>query len=496
MTTGIDIAIDSRLADPTLLKQAAYIDGEWIPAPARDGLVVTNPSTGATLAVLPAMGTAETKDAIEAAERALGPWRSRSAIERSRILRRWADLIRENADDIAIIESAEQGKPVGEARDEVVYSASFLDWFAEEGRRVYGDVIPSNSADARIIVIKQPVGVTGGITPWNLPAAMITRKVAPALAAGCTIVFKPAEQTPLTALALMALGERAGVPAGVVNMVTTLDPPAVGLELTTNQTVRKLSFTGSTEVGKILMRQASGNIQKLSLELGGNSPFIVFDDADIDKAIDGVVSAKFRNGGQICTGANRVFVQEGVKDAFTEALVRRAAAVKVGDGFTAGTEMGPLIDEAGVAKVERHVADIVDKGGRVLTGGHRHELGRTFYEPTVISDLPRDSLPWYEETFGPVASIATFADEDDVIDLANDTEYGLVAYVYTHDVGRVFRVSEALETGMVAINTGRVSNEMAPFGGIKQSGLGREGSKYGIDDWLELKYINLAGLSR
>lgn len=491
--THADTSLESRLADVGLLRREALIDGEWI---AGDGLAVLNPSTGAELADLPDLGAVATRDAIEAARRALGPWRALSATERSGILRRWADLVRENADDIAAILTAEQGKPLPEAHGEVVYSASFLDWFAEEGRRVYGDVIPSNASDARIIVLKQPVGVTAGITPWNLPAAMITRKVAPALAAGCTIVVKPAEQTPLTALALAELGQRAGLPAGVLNMVTTTRAPEVGIELTTNPTVRKLSFTGSTEVGRILMRQASASVQKLSLELGGNSPFVVFDDADIDQAVEGVVSAKYRNGGQICTAANRIFVQENVSERFTEALRRRASRVAVGDGFAPGTEMGPLIDEAGLEKVERHVADLVDKGGRVLTGGHRHELGRTFYEPTVVASLGRDALPWREETFGPVAAIATFTDEDEVLELANATEYGLVAYLYTHDLGRTWRVAEALETGMVAVNTGRVSNEMAPFGGIKQSGLGREGSKYGIDDWLELKYINLAGLSR
>jgi succinate-semialdehyde dehydrogenase / glutarate-semialdehyde dehydrogenase len=491
--TRLDSALGSRLSDPSLFEAAALIGGEWI---AGDGLTVVNPSTGETLTDLPDLDAAATRDAIEAARRALGPWRALAAVERSRILRRWADLIRDNADDIATILTSEQGKPFPEAHGEVVYSASFLDWFAEEGRRIYGDVIPSHTADARIIVIKQPIGVTAGITPWNLPAAMITRKVAPALAAGCTIVVKPAEQTPLTALALASLGQRAGLPAGVLNVITTNRAPEVGVELTTNPIVRKLSFTGSTDVGRILMRQASQNIQKLSLELGGNSPFIVFDDADIDQAVEGVVSAKYRNGGQICTAANRIFVQEGVSEAFSEALRRRAASVTVGDGFAPGTEMGPLIDSAGLDKVERHVADLVDQGGRVLVGGRRHELGRTFYEPTVVTGLGRTSLPWREETFGPIAAIATFTDEDEVVELANDTEFGLVAYLYTRELGRTWRMSEALESGMVAVNTGRVSNEMAPFGGIKQSGLGREGSKYGIDDWLELKYINLAGLSR
>jgi len=491
-----DTTLDARLRDPSLLRRGALIDGNWIPTNGDDGFEVRNPSTGEVLAVLPSMETAATRDAVSAAQRALGPWRARSPLERSQLLRRWADLVRDNADDIATILTAEQGKPFAEARGEVVFSASFLDWFAEEGRRLYGDVIPSHTADARIIVIRQPIGVTAGITPWNLPAAMITRKVGPALAAGCTIVVKPAQQTPLTALVLAELAQRAGIPAGVLNVVPSARAAAVGLELTTNPVVRKLSFTGSTEVGRLLMSQASATIQKLSLELGGNSPFIVFDDADIDQAVEGVVSAKYRNGGQICTAANRILVQEGISAEFTEALRRRAAAVRVGDGFAEGTEMGPLIDEAGVTKVERHVADLLDHGGTVLTGGARHELGRTFYQPTVVTGLDRDTLPWREETFGPIAAISTFGDEDEVVELANDTEFGLVSYLYTHDVGRVWRVSEALESGMVAVNTGRVSNEMAPFGGIKQSGLGREGSKYGIDDWVELKYINLAGLSR
>jgi len=496
MPNTTDASVLARLRDPSLLRQAALIDGEWIGAGAGDAFPVVNPSTGETLALLPDLGADQAREAIDAANRALPEWRARSAVDRSELLRRWAQLIREHADDIGAIETAEQGKPFLEARDEVVYSAAFLDWFAEEGRRVYGDVIPSNTPDARIIVIKQPVGVTAGITPWNLPAAMITRKVAPALAAGCTIVVKPAEETPLTALALAVLAERAGIPAGVVNMVTSNKAPEVGLELTTNPVVRKLSFTGSTEVGKILMRQAASHLQKLSLELGGNSPFIVFDDGDIDRAIEGIVSSKFRNGGQICTGANRIFVQRGAREPFLEALRRRTEQVKVGDGFDPDSEMGPLINEAGVQKVERHVADLVDHGGRVLAGGRRHALGRTFYEPTIIDGLDRDTLPWREETFGPIAAIATFDDEDEVVPLANATEYGLVAYVYTRDAGRIFRVSEALETGMVAVNTGRVSNEMAPFGGIKESGMGREGSKYGIDDWLNLKYVNLAGLSR
>ncbi|MRH28759.1 aldehyde dehydrogenase family protein [Microbacterium sp. SYP-A9085] len=484
-----------RLRDRDLLRDAAFVNGQWIGAAST--FEVRDPATGDPLAVLPSLGAEDARQAIAQAKAALPAWRALSALERSRILRHWADLVRENADDLATILTSEQGKPWGEARGEVVYSAQFLDWFAEEGRRVDGSVIPSHTPDARIIVIKQPIGVAAGITPWNLPAAMITRKAAPALAAGCTIVMKPAEQTPLTALALTRLAERAGVPAGVLNMVTSGDAVPIGAEFTGNPTVRKLSFTGSTEVGKILMQQAAANIQKLSLELGGNSPFIVFDDADIAQAVEGVVSAKFRNAGQICTGANRVLVQRGILEEFSAALRARAERVRVGNGFEQGVEMGPLIDQAGLEKVERHVADLVDQGGRVLTGARRSPLGHTFYEPTVIADVGTGTLPWQdEETFGPVASLTPFDDEDEAIEMANATEYGLVAYVYTHDVGRVWRVSEGIETGMVAINSGRVSNEQAPFGGWKQSGLGREGSSYGIDDWLELKYINLAGLSR
>jgi succinate-semialdehyde dehydrogenase/glutarate-semialdehyde dehydrogenase len=496
--TTVTPALTDRLRDRELLRFGAFVGGEWIAAGNGAGFPVLDPATGEVLAELPRMGTADVRAAIVDSRAALQGWRAASALERSQVLRRWADLIRTHADDLATILTAEQGKPVGEARGEVVYSASFLDWFAEEGRRIDGEIIPSHSQDVRILVLRQPVGVTAGITPWNLPAAMITRKAGPALAAGCTIVLKPAEQTPLTALALALLAQRAGLPAGVLNVVTgdAADAPAIGLELTSNPTVRKISFTGSTEVGKLLMRQAAENVQKVSLELGGNSPFVVFDDADVDSAVEGIVSAKYRNAGQICTAANRILVQEGIAAEFTEALRRRASAVRVGHGFAPGVEMGPLIDAQGLDKVERHVADLVDRGARVLTGGRRHELGRTFYEPTVVTGLTADMLTWSEELFGPVAAITTFGDEEEAIARANDTAYGLVGYVYTHDVGRIFRVSEALETGMVAVNTGRVSNEMAPFGGIKQSGLGREGSKHGIDDWVELKYVNLAGLGR
>jgi len=492
-----DIPLAERLADRELLRSAAFVGGQWVVA-SSGSFAVTDPATGAPVAVLPAMGAAQTRQAVESARAALPAWRALSALDRSRILRRWADLIRDNADDIAKILTAEQGKPVDEARGEVVYSAAFLDWFAEEGRRAYGDIIPSHSPDVRVLVLKQPVGVTAGITPWNLPAAMITRKAAPALAAGNTMVLKPAEQTPLTALALGLLAERAGLPAGVLSIVTAAaaEAPSIGVELTANRDVRKISFTGSTEVGKLLMRQAAGRLQKVSLELGGNSPFIIFDDADLEQAVSGIVSAKFRNAGQICTAANRILLQRGIAADFTELLRARAERVTVGHGFDPGVEMGPLIDTQGLDKVERHVADLVDHGAKVLTGGRRHALGGTFYQPTVISGIGAESVAWREETFGPVAALTVFDEEDEAVALANDTDYGLVSYIYTNDLGRTWRVSEALEAGMVAVNTGRVSNEQAPFGGIKESGLGREGSMYGLDDWLELKYINLAGLSR
>jgi succinate-semialdehyde dehydrogenase/glutarate-semialdehyde dehydrogenase len=488
--------ITTRLADPGLLRTDAYVNGEWVATGTR--FAVTDPATGDHLADVPRMGRTETAHAIDCARRALPGWRSRSAGDRSQVLRRWAALIREHADDVAAILTSEQGKPVGESRGEVVYAAAFLEWFAEEGRRVYGDVIPSTNAAERIVVLKQPIGVVAGITPWNLPAVMITRKAAPALAAGCTLVLKPAEQTPLTALALCELADRAGVPAGVLNVVTGAaeDAPEIGRELTGNPEVRKVSFTGSTEVGKLLMRQASDGIKKVSLELGGNAAFIVYDDADPDLAVEGIVSAKFRNAGQICTAANRILVQDGIRERFTEALVRRSLSVKVGSGFEPDVEMGPLIDHNGLAKVEKHLADLVDRGGEVLAGGGAHERGGTFFTPTVVSGLSADALAWHEETFGPIAAVTGFADEDEAIAMANDSEYGLVSYVYGNHLGRIWRTAEAIETGMVAVNTGRVSNEMAPFGGIKESGIGREGSRYGLDEWLELKYVNIAGLGR
>jgi succinate-semialdehyde dehydrogenase / glutarate-semialdehyde dehydrogenase len=490
--------LNETLADPSLLRDRGRIGGEWVRAVTGATYDVLDPATEEVVATLPRMGAPDTRAAIEAAAAALPGWRSMLAISRSRILRRWADLVREHAGDIGSIETAEQGKPVPEARDEVTYSAGFLDWFAEEGRRVYGDVIPSTSADTRIVVLKQPVGVTAGITPWNLPAAMVTRKVAPALAAGNTMVLKPAPFTPLTALAIAELGIRAGLPDGVLNVVVgdVADAAAIGGELTSNRTVRKIGFTGSTAVGKLLLEQSANQVKRVSLELGGNSPFIVFDDADIKTAVDSLMASKFRNAGQLCTAANRLLVQRGILGDFVAAAAERVSRLVVGHGFDAGTEIGPLINAAGLAKVERHLSDLLDRGGKVVIGGHRHELGHTFFEPTVVTGLDPAAVMWHEETFGPVAGIIAFGDEQEAIDLANDTDYGLVAFVFTRDLGRTWRVSEALETGMVAVNTGRVSGEMAPFGGVKESGLGREGSKYGLEDWLDIKYVNVGGLAR
>jgi succinate-semialdehyde dehydrogenase / glutarate-semialdehyde dehydrogenase len=489
--------LTERLADPSLLRGAGCIGGEWVSAISGATYDVLDPATDEVVATLPRMVEADTRAAIEAAAAALPGWRSMLASARSRILRRWADLVREHAADIGSIETAEQGKPVTEAKDEVVYSAGFLDWFAEEGRRVYGDVIPSTSADTRIVVLKQPVGVTAGITPWNLPAAMVTRKVAPALAAGNTMVLKPAPFTPLTALAIAELGIRAGLPPGVLNVVVgdVADAAAIGAELTSNRTVRKIGFTGSTTVGKLLLAQSAPQVKRVSLELGGNSPFIVFDDADITTAVDSLMASKFRNAGQLCTAANRLLVQTGILDDFVAAAAERAGRLVVGHGFDDGTDIGPLISPAGLAKVERHVGDLLDRGGKVVVGGHRHDLGHTFFEPTVVTGLDPAAVMWREETFGPVAGIIPFGDEQEAIDLANDTDYGLVGFVFTRDLGRTWRVSEALETGMVAVNTGRVSGEMAPFGGVKESGLGREGSKYGLEDWLEIKYLNIGGIN-
>ena len=481
------------LNDPKLFHDQCYVDGAWVEADSRKRFEVDNPATGAILGSVPDMSTAETRRAIEAAERALPAWRALTAKERSRIVRKWHDLIVANADDLAQILTAEQGKPLAEAKGEILYGASFVEWFAEEAKRVYGDVIPTPSNDRRIITIKQPIGVVAAITPWNFPNAMITRKVAPGLAVGCTFVLKPAEQTPFSALALAELAERAGVPRGVLNIVTG-DAPSIGKEMCANPTVRKVTFTGSTEVGRILMRQSADTVKKLSLELGGNAPFIVFDDADLDAAAEGALASKYRNAGQTCVCANRIYVQDKVYDAFAAKLAEKVKAFKVGVGTESGVTIGPLIDEQGLAKVEDHVADAVGKGAKVILGGKRHALGGRFFEPTLLTEVTPEMKVSREETFGPVAPLYRFKTDEDAVRLANDSEFGLAAYFYARDVGRIFRVAEAIESGMVGINVGILANEVAPFGGVKQSGLGREGSKYGIDDFLEIKYLCLGGM--
>ena len=481
------------LKDPALFRDRCYVDGAWLEADSGKRFAVDNPGDGSLVGTVPDMGAAETRRAIEAASRALPAWRALPAKERSRIVRKWYDLIMANADDLALILTTEQGKPLAEAKGEIVYGASFVEWFAEEGKRIYGDTIPSPTNDRRLIVLKQPIGVCAAITPWNFPNAMITRKMAPGLAVGCTFVLKPAEQTPFSALALAELAERAGFPKGVINIVTG-DAPAIGKELCASPIVKKVTFTGSTEVGRILMRQSADTIKKMSLELGGNAPFIVFDDADLDAAADGAMASKYRNAGQTCVCANRIYVQDGVYDAFAAKLAERLKGLKVGKGTDAGVNVGPLIDEQGLAKVEEHVADAVAKGAKVMAGGKRSALGGRFYEPTLLTGVTNDMKVSREETFGPVAPLFRFKDEAEAIALANATEFGLASYFYARDVGRVFRVAEAIESGMVGVNTGIISNEVAPFGGVKQSGLGREGSKYGVEDFLEIKYVCLAGI--
>ena len=483
-----------KLNDQSLLKSAAYIDGAWVGSDTGTTFDVLNPATGDILAKLPDLGADATKAAIVAAETAFKIWRTKMPKERSAILRRWFQMIMDAQEDLAQILTAEMGKPLAEARGEIAYGASFIEWFAEEGKRVYGDVIPSPQADRRILVVKQPIGVVAAITPWNFPNAMITRKVAPALAVGCTVVIKPAAETPLSALALAELGERAGIPKGVINVVVGKNARAIGGELCANQTVRKLTFTGSTEVGRVLMRQCADDIKKVSLELGGNAPFIVFDDADLDAAVDGAMASKYRNSGQTCVCANRLYVQSGVYDAFVEKLAAKVNALKVGNGADDGVVQGPLINLAALDKVEEHIADALAKGGELVTGGKRHALGGSFFEPTLIRNVTKDMKVAREETFGPVAPVFRFDDEADVVAQANDTEFGLASYFYARDIARVWRVAEALEYGMVGINTGILSTEVAPFGGVKQSGLGREGSKYGIEDYVEVKYLCMAGL--
>jgi len=482
-----------KLKDPTLLRQQAYIDGEWCDAEDAQTVDVINPATGATLGTVPHMGAKETKRAIAAAAAAWPAWRKKTAKERAVILRKWNDLMLENVDDLAAIMTAEQGKPLAEAKGEITYAASFLEWFGEEAKRIAGDTLESPSRASRIVVTREPIGVCAAITPWNFPAAMITRKVGPALAAGCPIVLKPAELTPFSAYALAVLAERAGVPKGVFSVITG-DSKSIGAEMCSNPTVRKLSFTGSTGVGRILMEQCAPTIKKLSLELGGNAPFIVFDDADIDAAVQGAMDSKYRNNGQTCVCANRLYVQDGVYDQFAEKLVAAVAKLKVGDGTGEGINTGPLIEDKAVLKVEQHIADAVEKGAKVALGGKRHALGHSFFEPTVLTGVTSDMLVAREETFGPLAPLFRFKTEEEVIALANDTEFGLASYFYSRDIGRVWRVAEAIESGMVGVNTGLISNEVAPFGGVKQSGLGREGSKYGMEDYLVIKYIMMGGI--
>jgi succinate-semialdehyde dehydrogenase/glutarate-semialdehyde dehydrogenase len=484
-----------KLQDPSLLRQQAYVAGEWIHADDGTTTTVTNPATGEAIGTIPMCGLPETERAIAAAAVAQRAWRDKPAKERAAVLRKLNDLMLANQDDLALIMTSEQGKPLAEAKGEIAYAASFIEWFADEARRVYGDAIPATSGDKRIFALKQPIGVTAAITPWNFPTAMLTRKAGPALAAGCAMVVKPATQTPYSALAFAELAARAGVPKGLLSVLTG-SASAIGGEMTRSPVVRKLTFTGSTEVGRTLMRQSADTIKKLSLELGGNAPFIVFDDADIDAAVEGAMVSKYRNTGQTCVCANRLYVQRGVLEQFTQKLVARVQALKVGNGLEAGVTQGPLIDAKAVAKIAEHVADARAKGGQVLTGGKPHALGGLFYEPTVIGGATADMLFAKEETFGPLAPIFAFDTEAEVLALANDTEFGLAGYFYSRDIGRVMRVAEQLEVGMVGVNTGLISTAEAPFGGVKQSGLGREGSKYGIEEFLETKYVCLGGLDK
>ena len=479
-----------QLKNTQLLRQQAYIDGQWLDADSGQTIAVSNPATGAIIGQVPKMGRAETRRAIEAAERALPAWSALTAKDRANRLRRWFELMLENQDDLGRLMTIEQGKPLAEAKSEIAYAASFLEWFAEEAKRIYGDTIPGHLPDKRLIVLKQPIGVTAAITPWNFPSAMITRKAGPALAAGCTMVLKPASQTPYSALALAVLAGQAGIPAGVFSVVTG-SAGEVGGELTSNPIVRKLTFTGSTEIGRQLMAECAKDIKKVSLELGGNAPFIVFDDADLDAAVYGALISKYRNNGQTCVCANRLYIQDGVYDAFVDKLKAAVAKLQIGNGLDDGITTGPLIDSKAVAKVQEHIADALSKGAKLVAGGKPHALGGSFFEPTILIDVPQHAAVAKEETFGPLAPLFRFKDEAEVIALSNDTEFGLASYFYARDLGRVFRVAEALEYGMVGINTGVISTEVAPFGGVKASGLGREGSKYGIDDYLELKYLCL-----
>ena len=481
------------IQDESLFRTQCYIDGSWVDADDGGTLPVTNPADGMPLGTVPNMGAVETRRAIEAANAAWPAWRDMLAKERAAILKRWHALILENLEDLALLMTAEQGKPLPEARGEVAFGASFVEWFAEEAKRVYGETVPQPQSDRRVVVLKQPIGVVGAITPWNFPSAMITRKCSPALAVGCTVVVKPASYTPYSALALIALAERAGVPKGVINVVTG-SARAIGGELTENPIVRKLTFTGSTEIGKVLMAQCAVTVKKVSLELGGNAPFIVFDDADLDEAVEGALASKYRNAGQTCVCANRIYVQDGVYEEFAKTLATRVAELRVANGLDDGAQQGPLIDAAAVAKVEAHIADATRKGARVIYGGRRHALGGNFFEPTVMVGVTSDMAVAREETFGPLAPLFRFSTEDEVVAMANDTEYGLAAYFYSRDIGRVTRVSEALEYGIVGVNVGVPATEVAPFGGWKESGIGREGSKHGLDDFLEMKYVCVGGI--
>ena len=484
-----------KLNDNSLFKQQAYVNGQWIDADNGNTFEVTNPATNEVIGTVPDLGAAETKRAIEAANEAWPAWRAKTAAERSAILETWFNLVMENQQDLAAIMTLEQGKSIAEATGEVAYGASFIKWFAEECKRVYGDTIPTKNLDQRIIVTKEPIGVCAAITPWNFPNAMITRKAAPAFGAGCPLVVKPAEATPFSALALAELAERAGFPAGIFSVVTASQGKDVGAEMTSNPNVRKVTFTGSTAVGKILMKQCSSTLKKMSLELGGNAPFIVFEDADLDAAVEGLMVSKYRNSGQTCVCTNRTLVHESVYDEFAAKLAEKVGALKVGDGFSEGVNQGPLINMAAVEKVEDHISDAVEKGAKVLVGGKRHALGKTFFEPTLLGNVTTDMKVTYEETFGPVAPLFSFKTEEEAVKMANDTEFGLAAYFYTRDIGRSWRVSEALEYGMVGVNSGLISSEIAPFGGVKESGLGREGSKFGMDEYLEIKYICMAGVT-
>ena len=482
-----------KLKDPSLLKQQCYLNGEWVSG--TETMTVTNPATGEVIGTIPHLGQAETAKAIADANAAWPAWRKKTAKERSAILRKWFNLMMENQDDLAAILTAEQGKPLAEAKGEIAYGASYIEWFAEEGKRLYGENIPSHMADRRIMVTKEPIGVCVAITPWNFPNAMITRKAAPAMAAGCPMIVRPADLTPFSELAMGELAHRAGIPAGVFQVITGKSR-VIGAEFTSNPTVRKLTFTGSTEVGRVLMEQCAGTVKKVSMELGGNAPFIVFDDADLDAAVEGAIASKYRNAGQTCVCANRLYVQDGVYDAFAEKLAIAVGKLKVGNGVDDGVTQGPMIDEKSMEKVEEHIADALAKGAKVLLGGKRHALGHSFFEPTILTGVTQNMAVAREETFGPMAPLFRFSTEEEVVKYANDTEFGLASYFFSRDIGRIFRVSEALEYGMVGVNSGLISTEIAPFGGVKQSGLGREGSKYGIEDYVTIKYTCLAGLDK